>query len=77
MRLLSMGFIVYYSMTTVHVFGANGMLGSYVTQYLSEQGLTVNTITRQDYNLSSVNSNSLDTFLTLDVDIKQGDIVIN
>lgn len=59
----------------IFVFGANGMLGTYVTHYLSKYYEIV-PLTRKDYDLANVNFNSLYTFL-LSKDIEKNDIIIN
>lgn len=56
------------------VFGANGMLGNYVCQYLSESYQVI-ACTRKDYDIISLTHISLLEFLS--PKIRSGDIIIN
>jgi dTDP-4-dehydrorhamnose reductase len=61
---------------TVYIFGSNGMLGNYVTKYLTNNNYTVIPLTRDLYDLSLVKYNTLCTFLH-SFDITSDDVVIN
>ena len=58
----------------VFVFGANGMLGNYVSTYLNT--FKIIKITRKDYDISSSNAIVLENLL-LDKGLREGDVVIN
>ena len=46
----------------IFIFGSNGMLGNYVNSYLSQQYEVVS-LTRKDYDLSTLSIDSLMEFL--------------
>lgn len=60
----------------VFIFGANGMLGNYVKNYLSEKNINIVQITRNDYDLSNISIESLNNFL-ISKDLKENDVIIN
>lgn len=60
----------------VFIFGANGMLGNYVKNYLSEKNINIVKITRNDYDLSNISIESLNKFL-ISKDLKENDVIIN
>lgn len=59
----------------IFVFGANGMLGSYVSKYLAER-YEVIAICRKDYDLCDLNVHTLYRFL-MEKNLEKDDIVIN
>jgi dTDP-4-dehydrorhamnose reductase len=62
-------------MVRVFIFGSNGMLGNYMSSFLSKT-YTIIPITRNDYDLSNVEIKTLQTMLT-DKGLTNGDVVIN
>ena len=63
-------------MSKIFIFGSNGMLGNYVKKYLLKNNLNVISLTRSDYDLSTISINSLTKFLK-EKDLKENDIIIN
>lgn len=61
---------------TVFIFGANGMLGVYVSKYLQQHNFNVIPLTRKEYDILNVTSGDLDMFLR-SYNISSTDIVIN
>lgn len=59
----------------LYIFGANGMLGNYMSSYLS-RFYEITKITRKDYDISKLSIATLDNFL-LSLKINQYDIIIN
>lgn len=59
----------------VFIFGSNGMLGNYVKTYLS-QYYEILVLTRNDYDLSKLNINSLEELL-LNKSLEKYDIIVN
>ena len=59
----------------IFIFGSNGMLGNYVKSYLSKH-YDICALTRNDYDLSKLNINSLEELL-LNKPLKKDDVVIN
>lgn len=57
------------------IFGANGMLGTYVSTYLKNKYEVIR-VTRQDYDLSNINIETLKKFLK-EKKLQEDDIVIN
>ena len=57
------------------IFGSNGMLGNYVKSYLS-QYYEILPLTRNDYDLSKLNINSLEKLL-INKHLEKNDIIIN
>ena len=62
-------------MPKIFIFGSNGMLGNYVTSYLSKTQ-TIIPLTRKDYDLSNLSIDSLTTLLQ-EKNMQPNDIVIN
>jgi dTDP-4-dehydrorhamnose reductase len=60
----------------VFIFGANGMLGNYVKNYLLQKNINIVQITRNDYDLSNISIESLNNFL-ISKDLKENDVIIN
>lgn len=63
-------------MTTIFLFGSNGMLGNYINSYLS-QYYKIYSLTRKDYDLSQINICSLENLLVNEKGLHEGDIIIN
>jgi dTDP-4-dehydrorhamnose reductase len=59
----------------IFIFGSNGMLGTYVNNYLSNY-FTIVPLTRVNYDLSNLNINSLEELL-LNQNLEKDDIIIN
>ena len=59
----------------IFIFGSNGMLGNYVKYYLSHH-YEIYCLTRNDYDLSKLNINSLEELL-LNKHLSNDDVVIN
>lgn len=59
----------------IFIFGSNGMLGTYVTNYLKKLYKIVE-LTRKDYDLSKINIDTLTTLLN-EKNLQKDDIVIN
>lgn len=59
----------------IYIFGSNGMLGNYISLYLSEKYKII-PLTRNDYDLQELNITTLSELLT-SKNIKENDIVIN
>ena len=60
---------------TIYIFGSNGMLGNYISLYLSEKYKII-PLTRNDYDLQELNITTLSELLS-SKNIKENDIVIN
>ena len=59
----------------IYIFGSNGMLGNYITSYLS-QYYDICALTRNDYDLSKLTISSLEKML-LHKSLKKDDVIIN
>ena len=59
----------------IYVLGSNGMLGKYVSTYLSDIYDCVN-LTRKDIDASEINSGNIDKSIEK-LEIKNGDVIIN
>ena len=57
------------------LFGSNGMLGNYVSSYLSKS-YTIIALTRNDYDLSKLSIDTLSNLL-ISNNIEKNDIIIN
>lgn len=60
----------------IHVLGASGMLGKYVSKYLS-QYFDVNEINRNKIDASKIEEHVLDTTMFVSEQLKEGDVIIN
>lgn len=58
------------------IFGSNGMLGNYVKTYLTKHHYEIICLTRDDYDLSNISFESLDTLL-IKKNIMPNDVIIN
>jgi dTDP-4-dehydrorhamnose reductase len=63
-------------MISVFLFGATGMLGRYVMQFLESRGFTVKPIRRSDYDITAASLHTIKAMF-VDMGIAQGDVVIN
>lgn len=59
----------------IFIFGSNGMLGNYIKSYLS-QYYEICALTRNDYDLSKLNINSLEELL-MNNNLGKNDVIIN
>jgi dTDP-4-dehydrorhamnose reductase len=59
----------------IYLFGSNGMLGTYVNNYLAQR-FTIVSLNRNNYDLSKLNINSLEELL-LNQSLEKDDIIIN
>jgi len=65
-------------MVNIYVFGANGMLGSYVSRYLKEKNFNVIEITRKQVDASKLDVVDFDLYKTLILNnIRENDVLIN
>ena len=58
------------------VFGANGMLGNYVSNYLNKQNYIIHKITRNEYDLNNLNIDTLELLLK-NLNINDNFVIIN
>lgn len=60
-------------MPRIIIFGANGMLGKYVCQYLNNESFTVVKMTRNEYDIAENNESKLENLLKL----YKNDVIVN